>query len=381
MPRAQAYWPQMDPARSYRIAIMAGDGIGPEIVAGTFEAMCAAAEGVGIALAGVELPVGLVAHAELGSTLPGTTLEALPTCDGWLLGPVTHHVYDGPTMPNPSGTLRKRFDLFANERPARSLPGVPCLRDDVDLVIVRENTEGFYADRNVLDGTSEFRPTRDVALSLRVVTRDASTRVAEYAFALARARAARRGRPARVTAVHKANVLRLTDGLFLGAVRDVASRYPDVELTDAHVDAAATHLVLDPGRFDVIVTTNMFGDILSDEAAGLIGGLGLAPGLNAGLDHAMAQATHGSAPDIAGRNLANPTALMLSGAMLLRWMATARDDGRLAAAAERLEAAVVGTLAEPARRTPDVGGGASTDAFAAAVVRATREAHREEPKR
>jgi isocitrate/isopropylmalate dehydrogenase len=358
----------MPPTDAYTLAVLHGDGIGPEIVPSTVAVMRAAAERHDVRLVDETLPVGLSAFERSGTTLPPETLERLPTFDGWVLGPVTHHTYDGPAMPNPSGELRRRFDLYANERPARSLPGVPALRDDVDLVIVRENTEGFYADRNVLDGSSEFRPTADVVVAMRVVTRDACRKVAEHAFRLAQARARGRGRPGRVTAVHKANVLKRSDGLFLEVVREVAGRHPDVVLDDVLVDAAALHLVRDPGRFDVIVTTNMFGDILSDEAAGLVGGLGLAPGLNAGRHHAMAQATHGSAPDIAGRGVANPTALMLSGAMLLRWLAETRDDPRLAAAADRLDSAVLAALRQPSARTPDLGGTATTAAFARAVA-------------
>jgi 3-isopropylmalate dehydrogenase len=362
--------------RDYAIAVMEGDGIGPEVVEATVRVLGSAAAHHGIRIAFDHLPVGLSAHEQFGSTLPAATLTALETHEASLLGPVTHHLYDtlGTTMPNPSGTLRKRYELFANVRPARSYRNVPNLHDAVDLVIVRENTEGFYADRNVLNGSSEMVITADVTVSLRVITRSASTRVAESAFALARARGRRRNdarifdRPARVTALHKANVLRRTDGLFLDSVRAVATQYPDVELHDMHADAFALHVLRDPARFDVIVTTNLFGDILSDLTAGMVGGLGLAPGLNVGVDRAMAQATHGSAPDIAGRGIANPVAEILSGAMLLGWLGDRHGDPRLEACQTSIERAIEAALLEPRTRTPDLAGDGTTRTFTDAVI-------------
>ena len=306
---------------SYRLAVMDGDGIGPEVI-GAARQVLRAIPGVvsGLDLSTVDLPVGLSAFEAHGTTLPEHTLLELPHCDGWILGPVTTHAYQGPAMPNPSAVLRKRFELYANIRPARSFPGVPSLRPDVDVVVVRENTEGFYADRNMLDGSGEFKPTPDTVLSVRVVTRRASERVARAAFELASRRSKH------VTLVHKANVLKLGCGLFLESCRSVASDYPDVRVDDYHVDAFAMHLIMHPQDFDVVVTTNLFGDVLSDEAAGLVGGLGLAPGLNAGDDHAMAQAVHGSAPDIAGQGKANPVASILSLAMLLDWLGSRHGD-------------------------------------------------------
>ena len=219
---------------------------------------------------------------------------------------------------NPSGELRKQLDLFANIRPARSRGGLPprC-GSPVDLVIVRENTEGFYADRSMFAGSGEFMPTPDLALSVRKVSRMGSTRIAEAAFALA----VRRRK--KVSAVHKANVLRLSDGLFLDCVRKVASRFPEVSYEERIVDAMAALLVRDASAFDVVVTTNMFGDILSDLAGEISGSLGLAASLNVGAAHAVAQAQHGSAPDIAGQDRANPAALIGSAAMLLGWLGSA----------------------------------------------------------
>jgi len=349
-----------------RIAVMEGDGIGPEIVPPTVAVMDAALRDEGVRAVFEPLPAGEAAVAPHGSTLPAVTVEGLARCHGWLLGPVMTHAYDytDPRYVNPSGVLRKRFELFANIRPSRSYPGVRSLCPDVDLVVVRENTEGFYADRNVLDGNGEFRPTEDEVISVRVVTRRASLRVAREAFRLARARGGRR----RVTAVHKANVLRRGCGLFLEACRAAAAEFPDVELTDLHADVFAMRLIQRPQEFDVVVTTNLFGDLFSEEAAALVGGLGVAPGLNAGEHAAMAQAAHGAAPDIAGRGIANPAAEILSGALLLRWLGARREDPRLGRAAERIEAAVEAALGAGTARTPDLGGTATTRDLGDAVL-------------
>jgi isocitrate/isopropylmalate dehydrogenase len=234
----------------------------------------------------------------------------------------------------------------------------------VDLVIVRENTEGFYADRSMFAGSGELMPTPDLALSLRKITREARSRIAEAAFVLAM----RRRR--KVTAVHKANVLRLSDGLFLDAVRAVAARYPEVAYEEKIIDAMAALLVRDAGVFDVIVTTNMFGDILSDEAAELAGGLGLAAALNHGAEHGVAQAQHGSAPDIAGQDRANPASLIGSVAMLLAWLAERRGDERLLRASSLIDRALDRVLAEPGSRTRDLGGPLGTSAFTERVVSA-----------
>ena len=345
-----------------RIGMLPGDGIGPEVTAAAESVLRAAAGLHDLALDLVPLPVGLEAHARLGTTLPDETVAALRDCHGWILGPVTTHAYAGSSMPNPSAALRKGFELYANVRPARSMPGVRALYDGVDLIVVRENTEGFYADRNVLDGNGEFRPDADTVISVRVITRRACERLARAGFELAR------GRRGKVTLVHKANVLRRGDGLFLETCRAVATEYPDVAVDDYHVDAFAMHLVMRPRDFDVIVTTNLFGDILSDEAAGLVGGLGLAPGLNAGEQQAMAQAVHGSAPDIAGRGIANPVALILSTAMLCEWLGQRSGDSTANALGGAIRRAVDDVLAAGEVRTPDLGGAATTEAMAAAVI-------------
>jgi 3-isopropylmalate dehydrogenase len=352
------------------LATMLGDGIGPDIVSATIDVLREAGRRRGVQIDFDVLPCGLSALDTHGSTFPAETGEQLASYSGWILGPISQHLYPAsdPRYVNPSGYLRKHRDLYANIRPAQSLPGVPCVRDDVDLVIVRENTEGFYADRNVLDGNGELRPTEDMVISVRVVTRQACTRLAHQAFALARERAGKR----RVTAVHKANVLRRGDGLFLECCRDVARQYPDITLDDYHLDAFAMYLITRPQDFDVVATTNLYGDILSDEAAGLVGGLGLAPGLNAGDEHAMAQAVHGSAPDIAHLHVANPVAEILSGALLLEWLAGRLTMPELTQVARNVEEAVQRVLASGVALTPDLGGKATTAQLTRAIAEELR---------
>ncbi|MEL6280952.1 MAG: isocitrate/isopropylmalate family dehydrogenase, partial [Pseudomonadota bacterium] len=258
---------------------------------------------------------------------------------------------------NPSGVLRRELDLYANIRPARRWEGVDApIQGPLDLIVARENLEGFYADRNLHAGPGEIMPVPGVALSLRRITEAASRRIARRAFAIASERPAQC-----VTAVHKANVMRLTDGLFLDTVRDVAAQHPQIAYDEMLVDAAAAHLVRDPSRFDVIVTTNMFGDILSDLASELAGGLGLAGSLNVGPAHAAAQAQHGSAPDIAGQDKANPVSLILSLEMLLRHL----GEGR---AADLVRATIADCIASPATRTADLGGALGTRAFTTAMT-------------
>ena len=350
---------------SYRLAVMDGDGIGPEVITSVRTLMAAINDQEpAITLAPVDLPIGLAAYERDGTTLPASALVILETCDGWILGPLTTHLYQGAAMPNPSAVLRKRYELFANIRPARSFPGIDALYSNVDVVVVRENTEGFYADRNLLHGTGELMPTPDTVLSVRVVTQHACERLARTGFELARRR---RGH---VTLVHKANVLRLGCGLFLDTCREVAAEYPDVRVDDFHVDAFAMHLVMRPADFDVIVTTNLFGDVLSDLSAGLIGGLGLAPGLNAGHERAMAQAVHGSAPDIAGQGIANPIASILSLAQLLDWLGSRHSDPAATNLGARLWSAVETVLADGTVRTPDLGGTNTTTDMTEAIVAA-----------
>jgi isocitrate/isopropylmalate dehydrogenase len=358
-----------------KILVLPGDGIGPEITSATLAVLEAADDRFGLRLRTEVRPIGLASLAAEGTTLADDVLARVAEVDGTILGPVSH--YDYPPRAeggiNPSAELRTRFELYANVRPCRSVDDLSVLRTPMDLVIVRENTEGFYSDRSMYAGSGEFMPDADSAFSLRKITARASARVARAAFEIARTR---RGL---VTAVHKANVVKLSDGLFLREVRRVAADYPDVELRELIVDAAAARLIRSPGDFDVIVTTNMFGDILSDEASELCGSLGLGGAINAGDDTCVAQAQHGSAPDIAGRGVANPVSLIRSAAMLLDWHGARSGRPELVAAAAAIEAAVTAVVADPATRTPDLGGTLTTDEIAAAVAAAVSDAEAPSP--
>ena len=349
---------------TYRLGVLEGDGIGPEIVRATVDAVTTAARRAeGVRLEWIPLPMGWAGIREHGAAMPDATKAALGECHGWLMGPHDSAAYppEHRRRRNPSGELRHHFDLFANIRPARTYPGLPSVAREADLVVVRENTEGFYPDRNMYAGAGEFMPTPDVALAVGVFTRRAAERIAHVACRLAM----RRRR--RLSIVHKANVLQLSTGLFRDTCRAVAAAYPGLQVEDYHVDAMAAHLVRRTADFDVVVTTNMFGDILSDLTGELTGSLGLAPSLNAGTDRAMAQAAHRSAPDIAGRDLANPVGLLLSAVLLLRWLGERHEDGALLGVGDAVEAAVLRTWAAGIR-TRDLGGDAGTAAFAQAVI-------------
>ncbi len=350
-----------------RLLVLEGDGIGPEITAATLAVLRAADAKFGLRLACETAAVGWSARRAEGTTFPPSVLDKAKAADGVLLGPVSHNEYPPVEQGglNPSGELRKRLDLYANIRPARSRAGFPPRCGSVvDLVIVRENTEGFYADRSMHLGPGEFMPTPDLALAVRKITRQGSTRIAEAAFKLAMRRRKK------VTAVHKANVLRVSDGLYLECTRAVAARYPQIQYEERIIDAMAALLIRDASQFDVVVTTNMYGDILSDEASEIAGSLGLAASLNAGAGHAVAQAQHGSAPDIAGKNVANPSSLIGSAAMLLAWLGERRGDDKLTRAAQAIEGALDRVIAKKEWRTPDMGGPLGTDAFGQRVAQA-----------
>ncbi|AYA26702.1 3-isopropylmalate dehydrogenase [Rhodococcus rhodochrous J3] len=348
--------------QTHRIGLLEGDGIGPEIVPATRRIVDTAVAAAGVAVDWVPLPVGASAIETHGNPLPQVTLDTLTELDAWILGP-----HDSASYPpefrgqlTPGGRIRKHFDLYANIRPACALPGAASVSPKMDLVVVRENTEGFYADRNMAVGSGEFMPTPDIALAVGVITRAACERIAHTAFDLASRRRKR------VTIVHKANVLARTTGLFRDVCQEVGRLYPSVTVDDQHVDAMAALLVRRGADFDVIVTENMFGDILSDLAAELSGSLGTAASINASRTKAMAQAAHGAAPDIAGQGRANPIALILSAAMLLDRVG-ARADIEFSAAARAIEDAVRATVAAGVA-TADLGGTASTDEFTAAVI-------------
>ncbi len=345
-----------------KIAVLPGDDIGPEITEAAVSVAKLASERYGLGLVFETHEVGMAAHCKGGTTMPAPALAAARAADGIILGPAGMTAYPPREQGgiNVPGTVRKQLDLFANLRPARSRRIVPKSHPGLDLMIVRENTEGFYADRNLHQGYGEFMPTPDVAMSVRVITARASRRIAEEAFRMAVSRRKH------VTMVGKRHVLQWTDGLFMREVEAVAARHPEVKLREVDVDAMAAELYTRPESFDVVLTTNMFGDILSNQAVALSGGLGLAASLNAGENHAAANAGHGSAPDIAGKGVANPVGLILSTALLLRWFARKGRGEAFDQAAAAIEAAVDRTL-DGGLLTKDLGGSASTQAFAKAV--------------
>ncbi len=347
-----------------KIVVIPGDGIGPETMAVAVEVVQAAARRFKLTL---DLHHDVAGHDSLrlhGATVTPALLEKVKAADGLMLGPMATYDFKDEAKGeiNPSKFFRKSLDLYANIRPARTYEGIPTLTGAFDLVVVRENTEGFYADRNMESGGSEILVTPDVSISLRRITRVCCERIARSAFELARQRRKQ------LTLVHKANVLKVTDGMFLDECRKVAAEFPDVTVDDFIVDAMMAHAVRAPERFDVIVTTNMFGDILSDLTAELSGSLGLGGSLNMGAQHAMGQAAHGSAPDIAGQNLANPLSQVLSAAMLLAWYAQKSGQGEYLEAAQAIERAVEACVAAR-ESTRDVGGQLGTREAGQALVR------------
>ncbi len=327
------------------ITVIRGDGIGPEIMAATLAILDALDCGLEYEFA----EAGLGALEKCGELLPEQTLESIGKNEIALKGPLTTPVGEGFRSLNVA--LRKKFDLFANVRPVLSVPGTRSRFSNIDIITVRENTEGAYlaADSRLVDDGER-------AESKMIVSRAGCERVVRYAFDLARTAGRKK-----VTAVHKANILKLVSGMFLDQAREVATEYPDIEFNEMIVDNTCMQLVMNPHQFDVIVTTNMFGDIISDLCAGLIGGLGMAPGANIGKNAAMFEAVHGSAPDIAGRNIANPCALTLAAAMMLSHLGM--DDK-----AQRIRSAIRETIADKDRITGDLGGDALTMDFAAAIV-------------
>jgi isocitrate dehydrogenase (NAD+) len=328
----------------HRITLIPGDGIGPEVSGAVVRIL----ESAGLDVEWESHLAGVLALERYGATLPEDLLDSIRRNKVALKGPVTTPVGGGFTSVNVG--LRKALDLFANLRPVWNIPSVPSRYQGVDLVIVRENTEDLYSglEHEVVPGVVE---------SLKIITEHASTRIAKFAFDYA----IRHGRK-RVTAVHKANIMKMGDGLFLRTVQKVAADYPSIVCDDRIVDAACMNLVMNPAQFDVLLMPNLYGDIVSDLCAGLVGGLGVVPGANLGTDIGVFEAVHGSAPDIAGRSIANPMALLLSAVLMLRHIA---EDER----ADRIMKALADVLSEGSVRTRDLGGTASTIEFTDAICR------------
>lgn len=352
-----------------RILVLPGDGIGPEIVRSSVEVLKAASDKFGLGLTFDQEDIGFASLEKYGTTLRDEVLEKARDYDGIILGTISHADYPRPEKggKNVSAAFRCGLDLYANVRPARTRSYLPTnmkAGKSMDLVIMREATEGFYPDRNMALGWGEMMPSPDMALSVRKITRHCSERIARRSFELAMKRRKK------VTAIHKANSFYMTDGLFLESVRKVAKEFPEVQLDDLLVDASTAHMVKNPERFDVLVATNFYGDILSDLASELSGSLGLAGSVMAGDNLCCAQAQHGSAPDIQGQDKANPTSMILSVAMLLQWLGEHRSSEALLNAGLKIEQAVDAVLENPATRTPDLGGSIGTKAFSQAVVAA-----------
>ena len=334
--------------RTCRIAVLPGDGIGPEVIEATVKVL----EAVQKALGGLKLTLvygeaGYNCLERYGTNVPQKTLEMLKQTDACLKGPMTTPEEIG-APPSAAVTIRKSFDLYANVRPCKTLPGVQALKPNIDLLILRENTEGLYF------GT-EFEVSPEKGIALRVVTQEASERIARLAFQFASKRSCH------VTCVHKRNILRVTDGIFRSAVLKVAEEFSSVRVDEVHVDAMAMRLIKEPEKFDVIVTTNMFGDILSDEAAQLVGGLGFAAGANMGNGYGMFEPVHGSAPKYAGKNKVNPVATILAAKMMMEYLGEADAAGLI-------ERAVEEVLREGRVRTYDLGGDSGTQGVGQAIA-------------
>ena len=331
----------------HTITLIPGDGIGPEIVGATVRTI----EATGVDIQWETQIIGAYALEKFGTTIPEATIESIKKNKVALKGPLTTPVGKGFTSVNVG--LRKALDLYANVRPIKALPNVPCRYPELDLVIVRENTESLYAglEHTVIPGVVE---------SIKIITEKASTRIARYAFEYAKANSRKK-----VTVMHKANIMKLSDGLFIECFYKVAENYKEIPADDKIIDNACMQLVMRPEQFDVMVLENLYGDIVSDLCAGLIGGLGLAPGANIGEQGAVFEAVHGSAPDIAGQGIANPTAIMMSAFMMLRHIGEME-------AANRAEKAMMDVFAEGKVRTRDLGGTASTADFANAIIEKLR---------
>jgi 3-isopropylmalate dehydrogenase len=335
--------------KMFRVAVIEGDGIGPEIVTATKIVLEKVLRKYGLSIEIKYVEAGDAAVRKYGEALPESSWNIIKTCDAILKGPV------GESAGEVVVKIRRGLDLYANIRPAKTFPGVKALKPGIDLVIVRENTEDVYI-------RAEYMLTDGVSVALRLVTKRASERIARKAFELARSR--RR----KVTVVHKANVLTVTDGLFKRVVYDFGKSFPDVEVDEMYIDAAVMDLVRRPERFDVIVTTNLYGDILSDLAAYVAGSIGLAASANIGDEKAMFEPIHGAAFDIAGKGIANPTAMILAAAWMLKWLGERGGGRRYVEAGEAIGKAIESVLSEGKVLTPDLGGSAKTIEFAEAVA-------------
>ncbi len=328
----------------YKISLITGDGIGPEISESAVSVLNTINEKYDLKFEITQLSAGDKALADTGKALPDETLNTIKNSDACLKAPVGESAADVIVV------LRRVLDLYANIRPAKSYPHMPALRDDIDMVIVRENTEDLYTGQEFSLG--------DSAVALRIISEAASKRIAKYAFETAMQRDSMR----KVTCVHKSNVMRVTDGLFAKACTDVSKEYPDITFEEMYVDACAMNLIRQPEQFDVVVTTNLFGDILSDESSQVVGGLGMAPAANIGDSFALFEPVHGAAFDIAGRNIANPSSFLLSIKMMFDWLGAKHNDSKCIEVGAKLESTIF-DLVKSGVKTKDIGGDMSTSEF------------------
>ena len=328
----------------YKISLITGDGIGPELSESAISVLNKISDKFDIEFEISKLIAGDKALEQTGKALPDNVVETIKQSDVCLKAPVGESAADVIVV------LRRMLDLYANIRPSKSYPHMPALRDDIDMVIVRENTEDLYIGKEFSLGNS--------AVALRVISEDASKRIAKYAFETAKQRNAMK----KVTCVHKSNVMRITDGLFAKACIDVSKDYPDISFEEMYVDACAMNLIRQPQKFDVIVTTNLFGDILSDESSQVVGGLGMAPAANLGDNFALFEPVHGAAFDIAGQNIANPSSFLLSIKMMLNWLGVKYNDSKCFEAAIKLESTIF-DLVKSGIKTKDIGGDSTTTEF------------------
>ncbi|AJW70556.1 isocitrate/isopropylmalate dehydrogenase family protein [Nitrosopumilus adriaticus] len=328
----------------YKISLITGDGIGPELSESAVSILNRINEKFDLKFEIIKLSAGDKALAETGKALPDETLDAIKQSDACLKAPVGESAADVIVV------LRRMLDLYANIRPAKSYPHMPALRDGIDMVIVRENTEDLYTGKEFSLGNS--------AVALRIISEDASQRIAKYAFETA----TQRNSMKKVTCVHKSNVMRITDGLFAKACTEVSKNYPNIAFEEMYVDACAMNLIRQPEKFDVIVTTNLFGDILSDESSQVVGGLGMAPAANIGDDFALFEPVHGAAFDIAGKNIANPSSFLLSIKMMLDWLGNKHNDSKCIEVGQKLESTIF-DLVKSGVKTKDIGGEMSTSEF------------------
>ena len=328
----------------YKISLITGDGIGPELSESAISVLNTISDKFDIEFEISKLIAGDKALEQTGKALPDNVVETIKQSDVCLKAPVGESAADVIVV------LRRMLDLYANIRPSKSYPHMPALRDDIDMVIVRENTEDLYIGKEFSLGNS--------AVALRVISEDASKRIAKYAFETAKQRNAMK----KVTCVHKSNVMRITDGLFAKACIDVSKDYPDISFEEMYVDACAMNLIRQPQKFDVIVTTNLFGDILSDESSQVVGGLGMAPAANLGDNFALFEPVHGAAFDIAGQNIANPSSFLLSIKMMLNWLGVKYNDSKCFEAAIKLESTIF-DLVKSGIKTKDIGGDSTTTEF------------------